>query len=83
MVSSFRLHTFCAGMDGMEYKIELLRLGKRQIDLMHELNKLGITASQTQVSGALTAGSMTPKSKLIREESDKIIARWKEEQGVE
>ena len=84
MASISRQHTFCAGTSSMEYKIELIRLGKRQLDLMHELiSTKGMKLTQTEMSLALTGNADTPKARKIRAGSDEIIARWKEEQGEE
>lgn len=62
----------------MEYKIELLKLGKRQIDLISEINSrdFGLKCSVQDMSYALK-GTERPKYDKIREASEKIINEWK------
>ena len=62
----------------MEIKIELLKLGKRQVDLVPELKKRGITTNPPELSNALR-GLPRPKFEQIREESMKIIEEWQKE----
>jgi hypothetical protein len=66
----------------MEIKVELLRLGKLQKDLILELNKRGINCAQQEVSSAL-AGLPRPKFDRIRAESEKIIEEWKEKKNYD
>lgn len=59
----------------MEIKIELLKLEKRQVDLVNELKKRGITTTPQEMSSALR-GLPRPKFEQIRKESEKIIEEW-------
>lgn len=61
----------------MEIKVELLRLNKKQQDLIIELNKRGLKCSQQEVSCALR-GLPRPKFDSIRQKSEEIIDEWKE-----
>ena len=65
----------------MELKEELMRLGKRQTDLVREINKRGIQCSQNDVCYALQ-GFPRRKYDLVRSESAKIIEEWKAAAGV-
>ena len=66
----------------MEIKVELIRLNKKQQDLIIELNKRGVNCSQQEVSCALR-GLPRPKFDKIREESERIINEWKEKQNYD
>lgn len=63
----------------MEIKIELIRLGKRQTDLIPELRKLGHKVSAPEMSAFISGSIKTPKSKAVLEDAEKIIAKWGEE----
>ncbi|MBQ1984844.1 MAG: hypothetical protein II230_00875 [Clostridia bacterium] len=62
----------------MEYKIELLKLGKTQVDLINEINSrdLGFKSSVQDMSYALK-GTSRPKYDKIRAASENIINEWK------
>ena len=62
----------------MEIKVELIKLGKKQQDLIIELNKRGLKCTQQEVSCALR-GIPRPKFDLIRAKAEEIIDDWKEE----
>lgn len=62
----------------MEIKIELLRLGKKQIDLCKELNRRGISCCSSDLSYALN-NVPRPKYDQLRAESEKVINDWKEQ----
>lgn len=64
----------------MEYKIELLRLEKKQTDLIKALAEKGIKCSEPQMSAALK-GLVTPKYDMIRKEVEIILTEWKENQN--
>lgn len=75
MVFSCRLRSFCVGI-AMEIKVELIRLGKRQVDVVKELNKRGLPVQACDVSLALS-GLPRPKYDAIRTETEKLIEEWK------
>lgn len=60
----------------MELKIELMKLGKKQVDVAAELNKRGIHVTMPELSSAL-AGRPRPKYDIIRETTAEIIEEWK------
>lgn len=63
-------------MEMTELKEELMRLGKRQADLMREMNKRGLQCNQNDVCYALQ-GLPRRKYEIIRKESEAIIEEWK------
>jgi len=65
----------------LEIKIELLKLNKRQADLAAELRKNGYKVSPQDISSYLSGAIQTPKSKLVLEEAEKIIAKWWSEES--
>jgi hypothetical protein len=60
----------------MEYKVELMRLGKRQVDVIKALATKGIYTDASDLSLALN-GLPRPKFDLLRTETEKIIEEWK------
>ena len=61
----------------MEIKVELIRLNKKQQDLIIELNNRGLKCNQQEVSCALR-GLPRPKFDLIRAKAEEVINDWKE-----
>lgn len=64
--------------DATNLRVELLKLNKRQVDLLQEINSrnLGYTVTTTDVSYALK-GLLRPKYDKIRADSEMIIREWK------
>ena len=62
----------------MEYKVELLRLGKKQLDLVKEINSrnLGYKCNIVEMSNAVN-GAPRPKFDKIRADAETIINEWK------
>lgn len=62
----------------MEYRLELMKLGKKQVDLVKTINSrdLGYSVTVTEMSMALS-GLARPKLEKIRHDSEKIIDEWK------
>lgn len=62
----------------MEYRLELMKLGKKQVDLVKTINSrdLGYQVTVTEMSMALS-GLARPKLERIRQDSEKIIGEWK------
>lgn len=62
----------------MEYRLELMKLGKKQVDLVKTINSrdLGYQVTVTEMSMALS-GLARPKLERIRQDSEKIICEWK------
>ena len=64
----------------MEFKIELIKLKKTQLDLKDELEKEGISAYPSQICRAIN-GASTPKEQTIRDAAAKIISKWQQEEN--
>ena len=62
----------------MEIKIELLKLGKRQKDLIAELRGRGFKVSPSDFSCMVNGYLQTPKAEKVLAESEVIINEWKE-----
>ncbi|MBP0976575.1 MAG: hypothetical protein J6P89_00130 [Oscillospiraceae bacterium] len=62
----------------MEYRLELMKLGKKQVDLVKTINSrdLGYSVTVTEMSMALN-GLTRPKFAKIRQDSEAIINEWK------
>lgn len=61
----------------MELKIELMKLGKRQKDLIPELREKGYKVNPGDMSAYLSGYIVTPKSQEVLKECENIIERWK------
>lgn len=57
-------------------KIRLMELGKKQYDLIPELNKRGIKADQAAVSNALNGRCQAPKFDRILSACNEIVTAW-------
>lgn len=65
----------------MNIKIRLLQLGKKQVDLVDYLQKNGYpTMCQQTVSAMVNRKLNTPLAYRVREEIDRILTKWEEEQ---
>ena len=56
-----------------------MKLGKKQVDLIPELRKLGHKVCPAEMSAFLSGSLQTPKSKAILEDAEKIIEEWGKE----
>lgn len=64
----------------MNTKIRLLQLGKKQVDLLDELHKMGYKeVSAPTLSTAINKKSFEPKMQLICQLCDNIIEKWENE----
>lgn len=66
-------------MDGLtrnELKSKLALLGKRNIDVVIEMQKNGFNVSNEQFSRAFSETAREPKQLLIRKEAERIISGW-------
>lgn len=61
---------------GNEIRITLIQLGKKQIDLIHELKKKAVTVTPSEMSGFLNGVYQTPKAKMVMEMVYQIIKEW-------
>lgn len=69
-------------MTSKEIKIALITLGKRQTDLIPELQKRGVNAAPCEISRAFNTEYNPMKFQKIRTYSEEIIHEWELEQGV-
>lgn len=61
---------------GGDIKSRLLAVGKTQVDIMHEVNKIpGMKATPPQISNAISNPSY-PKLVLIREIINDLLNKW-------
>lgn len=60
----------------VEAKARLIKLKKRQADLVLELRKQGIKATPTEVSQSMNGHNVFPKAELIRSGITKILDDW-------
>lgn len=65
----------------MELKIELVKLGKRQTDLISELRERGYKINPPDISAYLSGYIVTPKSQEVLNECERIIEKWKTEES--
>lgn len=57
-------------------KMKLLDLGRKQVDLMAELERRGITTSPPELSNSINGNLNTPKGSRIRQECLYILDEW-------
>lgn len=60
-------------------KIRLWELGKRQKDLIPELEKLGIRATPAELSNAINDIDKGPKASQIVSLANQIVTAWEKE----
>lgn len=64
----------------MEIKMRLLQVGKKQVDLIHELRKRGYTGIEAPlVSSVISGRNSYPKGLEIREAIGDILSEWEAE----
>lgn len=64
------------GMTRNELKSRLALLGKRNIDVVLEMQKNGFDVSNEQFSRAFSETAKEPKQRLIRQKAECIIDEW-------
>ena len=64
-----------------EIRIRLMKLGRKQVDLIPELKKCDDIKkiSPSELSNALKGLSQSPKSQKILSLSNEIVSRWEKE----
>lgn len=68
---------------GGDIKLRLLAVGKTQVDIMHEVNKIpGMNATPPQISNAISNPSY-PKLVLIRGIINDLLNEWEAAAKVE
>ncbi len=65
----------------MPFKIKarLAELGKKQVDLIPELEKRGLKVSPAELSGAILGRVKQPKADKVLSASNEIISEWERE----
>ena len=63
-------------------KIRLLELGKKQIDLLAELERRGISAAPTELYDSINERLKTPKGTRIRTECLNILDEWEKKEAT-
>lgn len=61
-------------------KVRLAELGKKQVDLIPELEKRGLKANPTELSYAIRGITQSPKSGKILSAANEIVSEWEREQ---
>ncbi len=61
-------------------KVRLAELGKKQVDLIPELEKKGLKVSPTELSLAILGRSQQPKMAKVLSAANEIISVWEREQ---
>ena len=70
-------------MDRYTLRLRLLKLGKRNIDVINELDRRGIATCEQAFSRSFSdAKHKEPKQVMIREETEKILAEWEAAAGA-
>lgn len=65
----------------MDIKIRLLKLGKKQVDLLRELHAMGFTEIDPSILSAIILNkARNPKSLRVRALCDEILTQWENEQ---
>lgn len=60
-------------------KSRLIELGRKQVELISELEKRGILTNPSELSYSINGKLNTPKGTLIRNECLKILDEWEKE----
>lgn len=64
----------------MDIKVELIKLGKKQVDLLEEIRKRGYPRLlPCQISGYINGLVLGPQADSVLELCREIIHEWKEE----
>ena len=63
-------------------RARILELGRKNVDVIDEMRRRGVTSTPTQFSMSITGRLAGPKAELIRETTEKIIEEWEAEAGV-
>ena len=66
-------------MKGTEIKIRLIKLGKKQKDLVFALRERGFTVDSSSLSACLNELRVAPWTQRLIMESHKILMQWEDE----
>lgn len=62
-------------------KIRLMELGKKQVELIPELAKMGIKTEPAELSNALSGRYQKPKLDKILSACNVIVTEWENQKG--
>lgn len=62
-------------------KVRLAELGRKQVELIPELAKQGLSVNPTELSLAILGRSQQPKAEKILSVANEIISAWENERG--
>ena len=62
-----------------DIKFKLLRIGKKQVDLLRELRNRGQKVSQQELSCFISGVVQTPKSEAVLKIARDILDEWEKE----
>lgn len=62
-------------------KVRLIELGKKNIDLIPELNKRGMNVAPSELSLAINGVLQSPKAEKIVSAANEIVLCWEQEQA--
>lgn len=64
---------------GYNLPVRLVKLRKKQVDIIRELKKRHIKVAESEFSRFINGIESTPKSELVLSEADKIVTEWEQE----
>ena len=62
-----------------DLKLRLVKLDKRQVDIIKELAEQGIKVAPAELSGFIAGYRTGAKADLVLAEADRIVRRWEDE----
>lgn len=65
----------------MEFKIRLMLLGKKQVDLIEPLAEKGVFVAPCQLSIAINGKGKQKKHQKISQAVDEILTAWEGQEG--
>lgn len=63
-------------------KVRLMQLGKKQVDLILALEKVGIKTTPPELSNSLSGNLKIPKADKILSVCNEIVSEWEKEAGM-
>lgn len=68
-------------MDGKEIKVRLIKLGKKQKDLVFALRERGFTVDSSSLSACLNELRVAPWTQRLLMESHKVLMEWESQEN--
>lgn len=63
-------------------KVRLAELGRKQVELIPELAKRGLSVNPTELSLAILGRSQQPKAEKILSAANEIVSEWEKEKNI-